>query len=131
MTRPAPVDAPPLEYLPTRWVLEFDSYPPSPNARMHWMTKARSTKHWRQLAWGKCKEARIPKLDRIKVSAVIVRRVVGLADEDNDRARLKAVTDGIVDAGVIPNDRRGCIIWGDVTEEQGKTKGLRVIVEAV
>lgn len=118
------------DYVVTSWTLEFGNYPPSPNARLHHMSKARLTKYWREQSAWRCKIAAIPPLERIKVSAVIVRRSLGVADEDNDRARLKPITDGIVDAGVIPNDRRGCIVWGDVTEERGP-KGLRVTVEAI
>ena len=111
-----------------RWELVFDRYPPSPNARMHFMAKASSNKFWRLDALIKAMNAQIPRLQRIRISAVIIRRALGTADEDNDRARLKPVTDGLVDAGVIPNDRRGCIEWGPVNEERGKP-GLRLIVE--
>jgi crossover junction endodeoxyribonuclease RusA len=119
-----------IEYIPTSWVLEFPDYPPSPNARMHFMPRAVLTKDWREAAAMRCKMARIPHLKRIRVSAVVVRRSLGVADEDNDRARLKPIIDGIVDAGVIPNDRRGCIVWGDVGEKRGP-KGLLVIIEAI
>lgn len=116
--------------MPTRWVLEFGAYPPSPNARMHFMKRAGYNKRWRELVALQAWLNGVPKMQRIKVSAVIIRRALGRADEDNDRSRLKPVIDGLVDAGVIPDDRRGCVVWGDVTEERGKA-GLRLIVEAI
>ncbi len=121
-------DAP--EHTPTSWTLEFPDHPLSPNDHKHRMVRANRTKAWRHAAYLRCLMAQIPHCTRIKVSAVFVRRALGVADEDNDRARLKPIIDGIVDAGVIPNDRRGAIVWGTVTEERGP-KGLRVIVEAI
>lgn len=110
------------------WVLEFEGYPPSPNARLHWRTKARVTKHWRSTARLKAALAGIPQCPRVRISVVIIRRALGVADEDNDRARMKALVDGLRDAGVIENDTYGNVEWGTMREERGR-KGLRVIVE--
>lgn len=101
------------------WVLKFDGHPPSLNDRMHWRTRAKVTKHWRSQARLRASLAGIPKCERIRVCAVIHRRALGVADEDNDRSRLKPVVDGLVDAGVIPNDARGQVEWGTVLEERG------------
>jgi len=114
--------------MPDRWVLEFRDYPPSPNVRLHYMRLARERARWRANAWATAKAAGVDACERIRVSAVIVRRVLGRADEDNDRARLKPIWDGLVDAGVIPDDRRGLIEHGPVTEERGN-RGLRIIVD--
>lgn len=110
------------------WTLEFSGYPPSANARLHWRTKAKVTRFWRTAAHLEAMRQGIPPCQRIRISAVIIRRAIGVADEDNDRGRLKGVQDGIKDAGVVPNDRRDCVELGPVTEERGP-KGLRVIVE--
>ena len=111
------------------WTLEFHGYPPSPNARQHIYAKAKSNKEWRRLA-GTVARLQVPPLQRIRLSAVIIRRALGVADADNDMARLKPVVDGLVDAGVIPNDHRGCVVWGTVTEERGPA-GLRLVIEAL
>ena len=112
------------------WTLEFAGYPPSPNARMHIYAKSKSNKQWRRFAGLAARYQEIPPQQRIRLSAVIVRRALGVADEDNDRARLKPVVDGLVDAGVIPNDHRGCVEWGSVDEERGPA-GLRLVIEAL
>ena len=111
-----------------RWVLRLDGMPPSPNARLHYMARARSAKHWRQLAALTAQREHVPPMPRVRVSAVLTRRRLGLADEDNDRARVKPIVDGIVDAGVISRDTRGHVEWGDVTEQRG-APGVVLIVE--
>ena len=113
-----------------RWELTFEGIPPSPNQRLNWRDKARAAKEWRTAACLKAQEAGIPALERMKVSAVVYRANLGVADEDNDRSRLKACLDGVVDAGVVPRDTRKYVVWGTVTEERGP-RGLRIIVEAV
>lgn len=124
----APGSTPGRPTTPTTWTLEFAGYPPSANARLHWRTRAKVAKFWRGAALLEAKRLGIPPCERIRISAVVIRRALGVADEDNDRGRLKPVQDGIRDAGVIPNDRRECVELGPVTEERGP-KGLRVIVE--
>lgn len=115
-----------------RWVLEFDGMPPNPNARLHYMARARSAKHWRRLAslYHVLLGERIPPQQRVRLSLVFTRRTLGRADEDNDRARAKNLVDGLIDAGVIPNDTRGHIEWGPCTEEKGPP-GVRLIIEAL
>lgn len=101
--------------------------PPSPNDRIHWRQLGPITKGWRDAA---CEAARgIPEQARIRISAVLYRRALGVSDADNDMARLKPVADGLRDAGVIANDTRGYVEWGPVTEERG-TPGVLLIVEA-
>lgn len=113
-----------------RWALECRDYPPSPNDRKHWMAKARDMKRWKGIFMVLARQAGIPPCQRIRVSAVIIRRAVGRADEDNDRARLKPCLDSLVAAGVIPDDRRGYIEHGPVTEERGP-RGLRLVIERI
>lgn len=102
--------------------------PPSPNDRMHFRVKGPVVKAWREAACAAAKSAGIPKLARIRFSAVIYRTRLGHADEDNDRSRLKPAIDGLRDAGVIANDTRGFIEHGPVTEEKGPV-GVLLIVE--
>jgi hypothetical protein len=113
-----------------RWELTFDSIPPGPNHRLHWAKKAGLTSAWRQMAMLKAQEARIPMQERIRLSARFLRARLGVADEDNDRARLKPVADGLVDAGVIRKDTRGHIEWGPVTEEHGGP-GFVLVIESL
>ncbi len=113
------------------WTLIFDGHPPSPNDRLHWRKRAKLTKHWRTLAKVEAQRQVIPPMKKIKLSVVIYRRNLGVADEDNDRGRTKGILDGIVDAGVVPNDTRGEIIWGPVDEAKwnGKKKQIKIMIE--
>jgi hypothetical protein len=113
-----------------RWELVFEGIPPGPNHRMHWRQKAVLTQTWRHKAFLLAKDARIPPQERVRISARFLRRSLGVADEDNDRSRLKPAVDGIVEAGVIPKDTRGHIVWGDVTEEHGKP-GVVLVIETI
>lgn len=101
------------------WELEFNGVPPGPNSRMHWRAKAASTKMWRHMAMWKATDAKIPPQERVRLSATIRRARLGVADASNDAARFKAVEDGIVDAGVVPNDTRKYVEWGPILEEHG------------
>ena len=85
---------------------------------------------WREAAGERAVMLRIPRLGRVKLSAVFYRRSLGVADEDNDRARLKPILDGLVRARVIPKDTRTFVQWGEVREERGPT-GFALVIEAV
>lgn len=110
--------------------LSFLGMPPSPNDKMGWRKKASETKVWREMARLKATSAGVPSMDKVKVSAVFTRRNLGVADEDNDHGRLKPIIDGFRDAGVIANDTRGFVVWGDIDEEHGPS-GFRVSISGV
>lgn len=113
-----------------KWELAFDGIPPGPNERMHWRSKAILARTWRFHGWLKATAQDIPPQERVRLSATFHRRNLGVADEDNDRARLKNVVDGIVEAGVVPKDTRNHITWGEVTEEHGEP-GFVLVIEAL
>lgn len=71
----------------------------------------------------------IPKLARIRISATFFRRAMGVADYDGDVFGLKHLLDGIVSAGVVPNDSRRYVQWGDVTEERGRPYRVELTIE--
>lgn len=102
--------------------------PPTKNDRLHWRVRAKLTAQWREAAYLRAKAAEIPQLARVRISAVIHRRVVGRADEDNDRARLTALTDGLKLAGVMPDDRRKYVEYGSVTEQAWDARGLGITI---
>ena len=97
---------------------------------MHWRGWYAARTHWKTYAWTLAKQAGIPPCQRIRVSVTIIRRAIGVADEDGDASRCKPIWDGLVAAGVIPDDRRGYIEHGPVTEERGP-RGLRLVIERV
>ena len=104
----------------------------APNARVHWSAKARAVRSQRAAAVYKLRPVRDE--DGRLVQSAFRRPVVlhatfytgpsahygnrdGLyrpIDRDNAIASLKATIDGLVDAGVIPNDRAETLRIGDV-----------------
>lgn len=112
-----------------RWVLTFADMPPSVNARLTLRERMHWRRFWREAVKVSACRAGIPSLPRVRLSAVFYRRSLGVADEDNDRSRLKCV-DGLVLAGVIPKDTRRYVEWGEVREERGPT-GFALVIEAV
>lgn len=65
---------------------------------------ARAVKVLRRIAWVRAEEAKIPALQRIAVELHYAPRDRRRRDAMNLVATLKPVEDGIVDAGVIPDD---------------------------
>src|SRR5690625_3567368 len=91
------------------WILDFDMLGPVPTAnrvhRMHYHAVGKMRREWRKTSASLTRIARIAPCDRIRITAWV---------EDSDRRRLsdpdapapavKPVIDGLVDAGVIPDD---------------------------
>lgn len=87
------------------WVLELPfTTPLSLNHRMNWQQKARITKPWRDAAHVLARAARIPACQRVRIELFYTPRDDRPRDPLNLVASLKPVEDGIVDAGVIPDD---------------------------
>ena len=89
------------------WELWFRLKPVSANeaSRMHWATKADLVKHYRHTAGWLAKSAKIPHLEHCHVELIIYPRVMRIRDQDNYvYPLLKSCADGIVDAGVVPDD---------------------------
>lgn len=87
------------------WTLELPfTKPMSLNDRAHWRVKARITKEWREAAHVLARAQRIPACERVHIQLFYVPADRRPRDPLNLVQSLKAVEDGIVDAGVIPND---------------------------
>lgn len=78
--------------------------PMSLNDRTHFRVKARITKEWREAAHILARAQRIPPCERVRIELFYVPADGRPRDPLNLVQTLKAVEDGIVDAGVIPND---------------------------
>ena len=71
---------------------------------MHWAPKAKVIKELRELAFWQARSHKIPPLDRVRV--MIEWRVPDKRkrDVDNPVETVKPLADGLVDAGVVPDD---------------------------
>jgi crossover junction endodeoxyribonuclease RusA len=78
--------------------------PLSMNNRQHYMVKARHVAQVRTFTKVLTRAAQVPPLDRISVELHYTPRDRRRRDPLNLVATLKPVEDGIVDAGVIPDD---------------------------
>jgi Holliday junction resolvase RusA-like endonuclease len=79
-----------------------------PNARPHYMAKAKRTKQYRAFAWAAGRCASGPRVKMWKAARVSIRwysKTKRRPDADNALASLKAAFDGFTDAGVWADDR--------------------------
>ena len=115
-----------------RWeiVLPWDKPPLSLNQRhKHWSAPARWTRTLRGGAHLLALQAKIPELDACTVTLLWLPPERRPRDEDNMYPTMKALADGLVDAGVVPDDtpdlmRKVCRV-GEVRRPQQ----LRLVVE--
>lgn len=90
-----------------RLVLDLPPKSLSPNARVHWRTKARAVKKYRFAAEMAAREHGVTRYASAHVATTFyVKDRRGLKqDADNLIASIKSALDGIADAGVVENDR--------------------------
>jgi len=90
---------------PSRWTLVFPRRPLSLNdeRKKHWSQRAKDATEWRTEAAWLAREQRIPAGGKILIT-VEVWQSGRLQDVANCYPSVKAAIDGIVDAGVIPDD---------------------------
>lgn len=74
------------------------------NSRGHWAQRAGMVAAWRNAAWACAVGSGIPQLERVEVELVMVPSDRRRRDPDNLSGALKPILDGLVDAGVIPDD---------------------------
>lgn len=87
------------------WLLELpQTKPMSLNDRMIWPVKAKVTKEYVDTTIVLAKAAKIPALERCSVLLVYGPRDTRTRDPLNLVQTLKAVEDGLVRAGVVPDD---------------------------
>ncbi|QSR25546.1 hypothetical protein CFH99_07910 [Nocardioides aromaticivorans] len=88
-------------------VLEFvipDGLWLSANDRMHWAPKAKRTKALRELGYDTAMANPVGTFDVAHIAAFIGYPRNGRADPANAAPTVKALIDGLVDAGVFPDD---------------------------
>lgn len=75
------------------------------NDRMHWARKARIVRELRKAGWACARKARVPRLDRVRVTVEYQPPTASRArDAGNWAPTGKALIDGCRDAGVLPDD---------------------------
>jgi len=112
------------------------SLPPkalSPNARVHYMARAKSAKLYREAgAWeavSAMRRAKIrpPKAKKATVRYTAVHKVRRRRDHDNLIASMKPALDGLVDSGLLEDDSGVTML--PVVWETGEQTGIRIDVE--
>ena len=121
--------------VPRRWNMEDNVRPFTLNSerRSHWSKRASLTKATRERFFWLAKEANIPKLDVVKIDVVpLVETRRQVADVAAHYPSAKAAIDGLVDAGIIPDDNDRHIsrisFYASVEWEHD---GLRIVVTEV
>lgn len=119
----------------TRWVLpigkatvghETRLVPPSLNASMHWATRSRWKKAFEEQVFWAVREAKVPKLERIILTAEV--RQCQEPDLDNLAASMKPLIDGLVLAEVIPDDHPKYLTELRLRSVHAKTKGEEQVI---
>lgn len=100
---------------PREWTFKGHGLTPlSLNDRDHGPNRAARVAQWREIAGALAKDRRIPALARAHV-VLVLRPPFGSParrrDADNMVATLKAVIDGLVDAGVLADDTPAHVTW--------------------
>lgn len=102
-------------------IVRGDSGKLSPNQRMHHRTRSARIKEWREASKWIASELGWPKKPRRVRLDWVVRRWQKV-DSFNAMASLalKATEDGLVDAGIVPDDNEKYVVFGTVTQECGR-----------
>lgn len=86
----------------------------SANERTHWSRRARVTRAWRSTTAALARDAGLPALQRAHVFAVLHHGDRRRRDPANSGPTVKAAVDGLVDAGVLPDDDDVHLVGPDV-----------------
>lgn len=84
--------------------LPYRTPPLTLNGRPHWAVKGRITKQVRTDAWALARALKIPAMQAVITELVWFKGDNRRADAVNISATLKPLEDGLVDAGVLPDD---------------------------
>jgi hypothetical protein len=112
----------------------------SPNAHVHWREKAKATSGARKLAWYWFQRVKPKTWAHSPIVLTILYRYGGgqdgyrPRDVQNAIASLKPHIDGMVDAGIVPDDSHKWVQWGSVQLikcSKGDTPGVRISVTRV
>lgn len=97
----------------------------SANQRLHWAEKARRTRWVRALARSAARQ--LPKYSHALVVAWIGYPRSGRADPSNASPLVKAAIDGLVDAGVFPDDDSSHVVDGGFRRDVCCRRGIHTL----
>jgi hypothetical protein len=94
----------------------------SPNKRLHWAQRRTLVYRWRAAAAHEAGKIRWRKgaERRVRISWLVRRYLPLDAANVHGSGCLKAIEDGIVEAGLVPDDSPRWVDWGLVTQENGR-----------
>jgi crossover junction endodeoxyribonuclease RusA len=100
------------------------------NERMHWRVKARLTKQWRTAAALVATADPTPQLQRAHILVTFHKNNSRKYDVHNLLPTVKAAVDGLVDAGVIPDDDNAHLIGPDLRagDPVARTERARLVI---
>ena len=107
--------------------------PLNANERKHWAEKARRTRDWRDVAGAVAMIKRVQPVDHGKVTVYFSLPDKRRRDIANLQPTVKAIVDGLVDAGVFTDDRDEIVTGQDARRGPLSTDGrvwVRVEIEA-
>lgn len=83
------------------------------NQRLHWAAKAKRTRAIRHLAAVRARAEKLPRFEVAHVTAYIGYPTNAKADPGNAAPTVKAVLDGLTDAGIWPDDNHEHVVGPD------------------
>lgn len=85
------------------------------NDRLHWAPKAKLTKAWRQAGAVHARASKLPKgLRHVTIAATVTKPTRQAYDAHNLTPTAKAVIDGLVDYGLVPDDTNTYVTGPDM-----------------
>lgn len=102
--------------------------PLNANQRLHWAAKSRLTKDIREVTAWLAKSAEVPAMPRCEVQLAWTVTDSRRRDEDNIYPTFKAMCDGLVDAGIVPDDTPDLMVKLAPVIERGDTAQLVLTV---
>lgn len=118
-----------------QWTLDlpYERPPLNANQRMHWAKKAALTKQVRAASFYAAKSAGVLRCDKVRVTLTWFVRTTTRRDADNVVPTLKALCDGLVDAGIVPDDTPDLMqkVMPVITYRPGQPSGLQLLIEEV
>jgi hypothetical protein len=95
----------------------------SANRSLHWSKRSVIVRDWRLAARHDAKGT--PAFERAKITVEIMQKAAVLADAGNYYPTVKACVDGLVDAGVLPNDTPSHVLGVELRPPTKAPKGSR------